>query len=62
MTERREEPLILKRDRDAVRSEGYDVFFEGRHVGASKAISGSDGPYGHVAILEVLFCAVLFRT
>jgi hypothetical protein len=40
MTERREETLILKRDLDAVRSEGYNVFFEGRHVGRIyKAVS-----------------------
>ena len=40
MTERREETLILKRDPDAVRSEGYNVLFEGRHVGRIyKAVS-----------------------
>ena len=40
MTERREETLMLKRDPDAVRSESYNVLFEGRHVGRIyKAIS-----------------------
>jgi len=40
MTERREETLMLKRDPDAVRSEGYNVLFEGRHVGRIyKAVS-----------------------
>jgi hypothetical protein len=35
-----EETLILKRNPEAVRSEGYDVFFEGRHVGRIyKAVS-----------------------
>ena len=33
MTERREETLILKHNPDAKQSEGYNVFFEGRHVG-----------------------------
>ena len=30
-----EEPLILKRDPDAVQSEHYDVLFEGRYVGVA---------------------------
>jgi len=40
MTERREETLILKRDPDAIRTEGYHVFYEGRYVGRIyKAVS-----------------------
>jgi hypothetical protein len=32
--------LILKRDPDAIRTEGYDVLFEGRYVGRIyKAVS-----------------------
>ena len=35
-----EETLILKRDPEAVRSEDYNVLFEGRHVGRIyKAVS-----------------------
>ena len=40
MTERREEPLILKRDPNARYTESYNVLFEGRYVGRIyKAIS-----------------------